>query len=246
MSRTCGFCGRPRCSKEHLWPKWVLKIIRDVRGTDAEKEFVVEHEKRGKTIRFRSTNMETKVGMPCEKCNNGWMSALESSVKPFLGEMIRTGDVTFLTEERRQLLATWIVKTAMVYEFFKPDGRFYFSDQDRREFMNYQQPPNDVHVWIAKYDATQPMHGSQDRLTSDGRLVHFYCLTLTANFLAMQIAASREIGARRRVPVSSMPKGSLQRIWPAAATATELVKWPPPVTLGSTALKTLDTRFRNR
>ena len=82
MPRACGFCGGQDVSKEHLWPEWILKIVRQTRGGE-RKRFTVEHERHGKTARFRSAKLETKVGMPCEMCNKGWMSELENSVRPF-------------------------------------------------------------------------------------------------------------------------------------------------------------------
>jgi hypothetical protein len=37
------------------------------------------------------------VGMPCEPCNNGWMSALENDVKHFMTPMVFRDDKTILT-----------------------------------------------------------------------------------------------------------------------------------------------------
>ena len=116
----------------------------------ARKQFVVEHERHGKTSRFETSSLATRVGMPCESCNNGWMSELENAVKPFMAQMVFPGDMTFLSEERRRLLSRWAVKVAMVNEFFKPDGRFYFSDSERKEFMSSTHVRNDIYVWLAR------------------------------------------------------------------------------------------------
>jgi hypothetical protein len=107
------------------------------------------------------------------------MSQLENAVKPFTAGMIVPGHLTFLSEERRRLLARWAVKVAMVHEFFKPDDRFYFGDSDRRELMTSPQTRNDIWVWLGKYDATRPMHSVQDRKIDNAtQAVRFYCLTL--------------------------------------------------------------------
>jgi hypothetical protein len=243
MPRQCGFCGGSGVSKEHLWPQWVLKIILKTRGEEGKK-YIVEHERHGRTTRFETTNIETKVGMPCEGCNNGWMSKLEESVKPFMAGMVFPGHLTLLNEDRRRLLARWAVKTAMVYEFFKQDGRFYFSPEERSSFMTSSQPPNDVWVWLGKYDATRPMHASQDRkINNVANAIHLYSLTLTANFFAVQIVASRDRGPVRKVAVAEMSMGALIRIWPANENPGLLVEWPPRLMLGPTGLSVLDTRF---
>ena len=244
MPRACGFCGGPEVSKEHLWPEWILEIIRQTRGAEG-KTFAVEHERHRETTRFRSVKLETKVGMPCKMCNNGWMSELENSVKPFMSAMVFPGDPTFLSEDRRRLLARWVVKTAMVYEFFRPDSRFYFTANERKTFMTSAQPPNGVWVWLGKYDATRPMHSSQDRrIHTATQEVHFYSLTITANFFAAQVVASRDEGPVKRVPVADMPPGALLKIWPLRGTHNELVQWPPALMMGPTGLGVLDNRFR--
>lgn len=245
MPRQCGFCWGFGVSKEHLWPEWILRIILETRGEQGKKH-IVEHERHGNTTRFESMKLETKIGMPCEDCNNGWMSDLETSVKPFMGGMVFPGELTLLNQDRRRLLARWAVKTAMVSEFFKPDGRFYFTSDERRAFMASSQPPNDVWVWIGKYDATQPMHLSQDRKINNATdAVHFYSLTLTANFFAVQIVASRQSGPIRKVPVAEMPADALIRIWPANENPELLIEWPPRLMMGPTGLRVLDTRFRD-
>jgi hypothetical protein len=36
------------------------------------------------------------VGMPCEPCNNGWMSALENEAKDFMTPMVFRGDEAYV------------------------------------------------------------------------------------------------------------------------------------------------------
>lgn len=247
MTKTCGFCGCGfrTVSQEHLWPEWIRKIVIETRGEEG-KRYLVEHERHGTTTRFQSTKLATKIGMPCQTCNNGWMSRLENSVKPFMSGMVFPGHKTLLDEDRRRHLARWAVKTAMVFEFFKEDGLFYFTPEDRRAFMESTQPPNDVWVWLGKYDATKSMRASQDRKINNAtKAIHFYSLTLTANFFAVQVVASRHLGAVRKVPVAEMPKDSLVTIWPANCGAGEFVEWPPRLMMGPTELRVLDTRFRD-
>ena len=69
--KTCGFCGGSGQSQEHLWPERIRKLVIETRGEDG-KRYLVEHERHGMTTRFQSTKLATKIGMPCQSCNNGW------------------------------------------------------------------------------------------------------------------------------------------------------------------------------
>ena len=240
--RTCGFCGGSGVNKEHVWPDWMRKIILAERGAPG-KRFGVEHEQRGHVTRFRSADLETRVGMPCGKCNNGWMRDLEDEVRPFMTGMVHPGQKTLLTAERRRLLARWALKTAMVFEFVREREAHYFTAAERRELMASPAPGFGASVWLGRYWAMRPMHAHQDRKRHESGVVVLYTFTLTAQFFAMQVAARRDTFGR--VPVTNLPDGGLIQIWPDRKAGDELLMWPPTLTMGEYGLSALDTRFRN-
>jgi len=242
MARKCGFCGGPGVNKEHVWPNWIRKIILAERGAPG-KRFKVQHEHRGEITEFESAGLETLIGMPCGNCNSGWMSELESAVKPFMSGMVHPGHQTLLDAERRRLLARWATKTAMVFEFFKEKKLHYFTPAARLEFMDSSLPAPDVSVWLGRYWALKPMHALQDRKQDEkSGSVALYTFTMTAQFFAVQVAARR--GSSERVPVAALPDGALIKIWPGRFGPDELVAWPPPLTMGEDGLRAVDTRFR--
>ena len=78
--RACGFCGNPDVSQEHVWADWLRKVTLASRAEGSAKRFCAEIERGGKTISFQKSDLEITVGMPCSRCNNGWMSGLENDV----------------------------------------------------------------------------------------------------------------------------------------------------------------------
>jgi hypothetical protein len=83
----CGFCGAERQSKEHLWAEWLGRVILESRAQGGMKTFHQQVERSGRVAAFQNNDLEHTVRMPCEACNNGWMSELENAVKPFVTEM---------------------------------------------------------------------------------------------------------------------------------------------------------------
>ena len=79
----------------------------------------------------------------CAHCNNGWMSALEVSVQPYLTPLL-TGQRVELSREALRLIAKWTYKTAMVCDVINPvNGLRYFTDDERHALMRTLEPPPD-------------------------------------------------------------------------------------------------------
>src|ERR1700686_3311512 len=122
MPRLCLFCSKPSKtrSKEHILPQWLwpyvgmtkVSLIRSVHkgrvGSTSSQPFVIK-ELGNKAI---GTFLEGRV---CKQCNNGWMSRLETKVKPLL--LFLLDNATLVDElpiEDRKMLALWAVKTSLL------------------------------------------------------------------------------------------------------------------------------------
>ena len=142
MAKACGFCGGPGVTKEHLWPDWLRKLILASRGGGKGKKFRAEFERDGITKHYETTNLETRVSMPCKKCNEGWMHDLENVVTSFLGPMAFPGEGTVLDWDRCLALSRWSLKVAMVFEF--TGDKRYFTEDERREFKEFFAMPENM------------------------------------------------------------------------------------------------------
>jgi len=67
MPRKCLFCPNPVDSAEHLWSDWILEDLKPVEPI---------HIKFGKTFAKWVDDPEVRIKCVCQKCNNGWMSAI--------------------------------------------------------------------------------------------------------------------------------------------------------------------------
>jgi hypothetical protein len=149
----CLFCGAEgKLSREHVAPKWIKKLFPDLTDVEYERAF-----------QFAGGELEThrRPGAPfdqtvkdfCEKCNTGWMAALERDVEPLLSPMIRDerASVDALGQER---IAVWAAKTVLA---FGPTnlGRVAVASQDLyRWFGANRMPLPGSFVWLARYTGT--------------------------------------------------------------------------------------------
>jgi hypothetical protein len=109
----CDFCGHrsPR-AKEHIWPDWLLRQFGIEKSTMANTHIAVAGGSVSKRVQSASSML---YGGVCNTCNNGWMSQLESEVKPILTELISSaGSKDALLGNEANVLALWAFKTAIV------------------------------------------------------------------------------------------------------------------------------------
>ena len=205
------------------------------------KVFRAEIEGQGKSNNFRSNTLEITVGMPCAQCNNGWMSNLESAVKPFMTDMVDRGKTVLLNEERQSALVDWMVKTAIVYEFSgSKNERKYISYGERRALKQSRAIPENLWIWVGRYDGVRPMHSLQLRASSETAVPEIYSITFSANFLVLQLFAARDPWFSQLAKATRGER--LQQVYPHPG---GWISWPPPVTIDDEALDFLDHRFRN-
>ena len=236
---SCGFCGSEGQSQEHLWAGWLGRLILESRARSGQKNFRVQMERAGKTTEYPNKDLELTVGMPCEPCNNGWMSNLENDVKSFMRDMAFRGGRTLLDEDRQLKLVRWLVKTAMVNEFTGASAEVkYFTEAERLAFKERFSIPANVWIWIARYDGALPLHSIQLRGSSAPPVPTAYSLTFGSNFLVAQLFACRDLDFCRYAEAT---KGSrLQQLYPAPGA---WISWPPEKTLDDDELQILDYRF---
>jgi hypothetical protein len=104
--KTCIFCGEQgSISKEHFWPEWVAPHIRAGEAGSNVSEFHAAEGKNAPSLQRRSERpgdvVTKKIRAVCERCNNGWMSEVESNVKP----TILAGRQQNKSDKRRSLNA---------------------------------------------------------------------------------------------------------------------------------------------
>jgi hypothetical protein len=237
---TCGFCGAEGQSKEHLWAGWLARAILESRAQSGMKTFEQQVERAGRVSSFPKKDLEHTVRMPCEPCNNGWMSDLENEVKLFLTDMAFRGQKTLLDEARQLSLVRWVVKTAMVNEFTGAVAEHkYFTESERRAFRERFAMPANLWIWLARYDGVLPLHSLQIRAPKGTHTPPtLYSLTFGSNFFVVQVFACREDRFGRIAEATQGPR--LQQLYPSPGS---WISWPPERTIDDDELQVLDYRF---
>jgi len=119
--KKCIFCKNIRkLSKEHIIPRWLLEELGLL-----EKDVVMEHSSFfGISLSRRTHSFKSFTNaMICEKCNNGWMSKLEASVKGLIIKLMNLdftgheGEIIQSLIKNYAILAKWAFKTAIVLNY---------------------------------------------------------------------------------------------------------------------------------
>lgn len=143
----CLFCqADATLTAEHVIPEWAREHLQDDPtdvGTHIRQAIHIGTNE-VVTNSYEAVAASAKTRCVCARCNNGWMSDLESKAKPLLGDLI-DGRPRAFTETQREIVATWFVKTAFVQGAkFPPSLPRGFYHQLYRDRL----PSEDTRVWL--------------------------------------------------------------------------------------------------
>lgn len=251
--RICIFCGGRANSREHAWPEWVLKTLGggprpnlSAMGWLGPDRIPVGPW----TAKGRSGHLRVKH--VCYGCNKGWMANLEEDAKPFVEPMMHDRPVP-LDAPSQRIVATWCIKTAMVFECTRPTKPWFFSKNERAHLRSSLSIPSDTVVWLG----CRGGHDENDILGSSSSTLYesvpkaglavrkAYVNTLYAGRLILQTITIR---FRDDDPADGLiilhPKPgpwdrSLIQVWPVGPEAS----WPPSLGFTDDGLDFLRNRF---
>jgi hypothetical protein len=221
MARQCLFCSNAASTKEHLWADWILRSlsprtepIRAVIGKSAPKEF----------------HGDVRIKCVCAQCNHGWMSALEATVKPFVGAMIHDISLTLTTEQQKPI-AIWVTKTAMVLEAtMRKDAQFY-TRNECEELRLHSVIPDRSLLWLGRISQSGVfasgthiwLQDNVGKAACDGQVATFTVGHLAIQILTIRIPPQNRPQLVRTVCRDGPWDNSLLGIYPTNQTVT----WPP-------------------
>lgn len=161
-TRRCVFCGGQPLTREHVWPQWIISTIREHVGPGPIRVA------RLSDAPYEVPELDVAVRAVCAACNNGWMSSLETAVRPALEPMILGRFPVHLTPTTQALLARWAFKTALMVDLYKPpsardySAREYHMLRDRNLFSVATRSSDPiVMVWTAAYDGRGASYSSR-------------------------------------------------------------------------------------
>lgn len=154
VARACVFCGGTPTTKEHLWPDWGRRLIADAEPLTHYQQ--VRQDNREPVDRTWTTPpFRWTVNAVCARCNNGWMSQLEERARPMLLPMLQ-GRGRELHREGQRTLASWALKTSMMFEHTQGPHRRVIPREEYTYLLEHGQPSERIVVWMATYVGTMP------------------------------------------------------------------------------------------
>jgi len=158
----CIFCGSRPTTREHLLPSWLrIPLVQRVGG---HKPSIHGTRRVDGTLRLRHQKrpFDSYEWVACHDCNSGWMQRLDSERKDLLKRLVLSEHAaTPLDEGAQELLARWITKLDMVWDWVKENHpnlegpAVSIGPAQRAAFFERQEIPADQRIWIGANSSTQ-------------------------------------------------------------------------------------------
>jgi hypothetical protein len=137
----CIFCQRKEASEEHVFARWVSRLLADA------APFTLDKTPGRSTSGLRTINVKSRAA--CQTCNGGWMSQSENEAKTLLHPMIRGEAIQWDAIKQRQA-ARWTFKTALMLDRSSLASQVAPTHHFRSLFEQ-QSPPDSVTIYLARY-----------------------------------------------------------------------------------------------
>jgi hypothetical protein len=237
----CIFCGKPADSKEDLFPRWILKRVKTRQPL---------HRQIGEAPAEITEDQEVRIQCVCQKCNNTWMSRMETTVTKFMGPMIE-GICFSLDRQNQQNLAEWAIKCAMCNDAVDVHPRF-FTEAECSAFKQKRTIPDRTLVFVAHFTGRSlDSNGVDFTLIEPGKgtlLVRGHVYNVMVGHVVLQVLSwhpepeHEDKIIRFRTADEPWDRLTIQ-IWPIEKKSVE---WYPPMSLSTVVGVTHYGHFRMR
>lgn len=165
--RGCYFCGAVPRTKEHILPDWLGKAL------PVNNSYLIKHEYDASGVptfqskTFTRPILRQTVKETCAPCNNGWMSQLETRVKPILGRLV-VGHPAVFDAASLHDLRRWAAKTHIMRAQLDRDG-FPMPPDVRAAVMEDSKDLAGWVVWLGSGSLNGVRHRNWSMTSSPGR-----------------------------------------------------------------------------
>ena len=223
MTRQCIFCGGPANSKEDAIPRWLAARYRTADPVMMDLQLGEDQPVWSHPVE----QPEILIKKVCKKCNNGWMSRLETRTQPIIDRLREQASCELDIHDCRTL-ALWSCKTAMMFEASRPPDWWAFTDLDRCLLHQRDLMPERVEVWVVKCVNLDTCTGEMRRLSNPDSPDRGGITTMCFSPLVIQVKELHVPTVKPGVNISIYERpgewnDALLRIWPLGV---EPVRWP--------------------
>jgi hypothetical protein len=191
MPQECAFCpSTAKMSGEHVWSDWMNALF------PGEKIFYNKTDRENERV-WSGSELDWKVKVVCEDCNNTWMSNLEEQhAKPTMSDLI-VGKVDIpIPQSRANSIALFAFKTAVILEHMRRDIPLrFFPRIVRHRFRELLEIPPNVRMWMAGFlprGKGRCMTLYYDAPVVDSPPLEFYVCNFGVGHFLFQVIAERK------------------------------------------------------
>jgi hypothetical protein len=187
----------------------------------------------GTVTRWRNRDLDTKTKLPCEQCNNGWMSDLENRSIPIMKGMVVHRSPTKLQAPDIAVLSAIGFKNATLADCMQNIRIPFHSQHERKLFAQSLTFPDGVQMWLATMERQHGLFTNYYTFSKPKRRVSFdgHVFTYGAGHFVIQVASWRwsKKTRRRNYPppfATQNPFWDTYSIplWPSDGS---VISWPP-------------------
>jgi hypothetical protein len=144
-----GLC--EKLTAEHLFADWISWSFHPKR-TPGQHTLWHKQPLTGTHRRWKSASIDFKAPKVCNRCNNETLSRLENEqIKPLLEPMMLHRKPTVLNDDQQRAFAAWIVSRMIVFHHMWDPEPYFYSADERKQFIETLEPPPGVQVWIGGF-----------------------------------------------------------------------------------------------
>lgn len=234
--RECVACGKTPVTREHIIPQWASRHLggikdRPLRGTPhaMPRASQVTPGTIAIDVSFRGHEVpvqEITTRVLCRECNNNRFSQVEKTIKPILSGLI-DGRQDALSPEDATLLAAWMTKTSIIYEF--NDRRtMAVTAAQRADFFGSAEPPAGFALFACRYRGEHDIWlahagGRVTRHDSSRPPVRVGFTTLVLGKIVLGCMTSSDPMWTDEFASDESRAGVWSKLWPAPLTEIEII-----------------------
>jgi hypothetical protein len=240
----CAFCPTvATLTAEHCWGVWISELM------PANVFTIVRRNLDGTSKQWQARELNVKIKVVCDRCNNGWMSDLEGEAKATAANMMLYGSPVSLLPIGIASLAAFAFKGAVIATFMHPNREPFHSVTDRHRFAEERALPAGFQVWISSLTQQRGAFKSYFHETLPESRYNFKLdvFTFAAGFFALQAVTFKwgtRHDRRHKVPLFLTQNPIFDDIavplWPNDGLP---VVWPPRKHLPETSFEDFVTRW---
>jgi hypothetical protein len=221
----CVFCGGPRVTNEHVFPQWLNRYLPPGRLQQIEQTRYGPGEY---DITRLHIGLDFRIRKVCARCNNGWLSRLETESVDILDPLISSLKMQLLPLAAQRQIALWATKTAMMVDNTQVDP--ILPTMKLARMRSHRAIPGGTRIWIGACAELYPLVTNHtvridlENLEKNGeRFPGGFYAPMKIGHLCLYVYFP--MGDNLVIQLAPRHHLGLARIWPRRASD---LPWPPP------------------